>query len=61
MYRVRFRLPCPVKDKMKDNFLNSIGIKVYREKDFQSNMKVKLDNLVQFIKSLPKCKFSVDY
>ena len=51
----------PIKDKLKDDFLNSIGIKVYRIYDFQVNTKEKLEDLINYIKVLPKCKFSINY
>ena len=40
----------PIKDKLKDQFLNSIGIDVVRIDNFQIDTKSKLESLVEYIK-----------
>jgi hypothetical protein len=51
----------PIKDKLKDQFLASIGIDVYRIYNFQSDTKDKLDSLTQYIKGKDDKPFSIDY
>ena len=48
-------------DRLKDKFLNSIGIDVYRIYNFQSDTKDKLDSLVQYIRGKEKNKFELGY
>ena len=48
-------------DKLKDQFLNSIGIDVYRIYNFQIDTKDKLDSLVQYIRSKESNKFELSY
>ena len=51
----------PIRDKLKDLFLASIGIDVYRIYNFQVDTKDKLDSLVQYIKGKDDKPFSIDY
>ena len=51
----------PVRDKLKDQFLSSIGIDVYRIYDFQSDTKDKLNRLVEYIKEKKEVKFELSY
>lgn len=51
----------PIKDKLKDQFLNSIGIDVVRIRDFQLNTKSKLNSLIQYIKEKKEMKFELSY
>lgn len=51
----------PIKDKLKDLFLASIGIDVYRIYNFQSDTKDKLNSLVQYIENKEYKPFSIDY
>ena len=51
----------PVKDKLKDLFLASISIDVYRIYDFQVDTKDKVDSLVQYIRDKDDKPFSIDY
>ena len=51
----------PIKDKLKDQFLNSIGIDVYRIDNFQINTKSKLESLVEYIKRKKEVKFELSY
>ena len=51
----------PIKDKLKDQFLNSIGIDVYRIYNFQINTKSKLESLVEYIKRKDEMKFELSY
>ena len=48
-------------DRLKDKFLNSIGIKVYRVKNLMSNSVQKILGIVNAIKSTPNNQFSIDY
>ena len=50
-----------IKDKLKDQFLNSIGIDVVRIRDFQLNTKSKLNSLIQYIKRKKEVKFELSY
>ena len=49
------------KDKIKDKFLNSLGIKVLRIRDFNIDTKNKLNSIINFIQSNPYNEFKVDY
>ena len=51
----------PIKDKLKDQFLASIGIDVYRIYNFQEETKSKLNSLVQYIKEKDEVKFELSY
>ena len=51
----------PIKDKLKDQFLNSIGIDVVRIRDFNIDTKSKLESLVEYIKEKRECKFELSY
>ena len=51
----------PIKDKLKDQFLASIGIDVYRIYNFQINTKSKLESLVEYIKEKKEMKFELSY
>ena len=51
----------PIKDKLKDQFLNSIGIDVYRIYNFQIDTKSKLESLVEYIKEKEEVKFELSY
>ena len=51
----------PVKDKLKDLFLASIGIDVYRIYNFQSDTKDKLNELIQYVKSKFTNEFNLNY
>lgn len=51
----------PVKDKLKDLFLASIGIDVYRIYNFQSDTKDKLDKLTQYVESKFTSNFNLSY
>ena len=51
----------PIKDKLKDLFLASIGIDVYRIYNFQVDTKDKVDSLVQYIRGKDDKPFSIDY
>lgn len=51
----------PIKDKLKDKFLASIGIDVYRIYNFQINTKSKLNSLVEYIKEKKEMKFELSY
>ena len=51
----------PIKDKLKDQFLNSIGIDVVRIDNFQLNTKSKLNSLIQYIKRKKEVKFELSY
>ena len=51
----------PIKDKLKDQFLNSIGIDVVRIDNFQLNTKSKLESLVEYIKRKKEMKFELSY
>jgi hypothetical protein len=48
-------------DKARDLFMRSIGITTYRIYNFQIDTEKKLDSLAQFISSIPKNKFNIDY
>ena len=50
-----------LKDRLKDKFLESLGIKVLRIKDFNIDTKNKLEVIVNFIQSNPYNEFKVDY
>lgn len=50
-----------VRDELKDKFLNSIGIEVYRIKDFHIDIETKLDNLVKFILSKDGREFIINH
>ena len=49
------------KDKLKDNFLNSLDIKVLRINDFNFNTKDKLNEILDFIRLNEDNKFNVNY
>ena len=51
----------PIKDKLKDQFLASIGIDVVRIDNFQLNTKSKLNSLIQYIKEKKEVKFELSY
>ena len=51
----------PIKDKLKDQFLSSIGIDVVRIRDFNIDTNSKLDNLASNILSRKVNKFRVSY
>ena len=51
----------PIKDKLKDQFLNSIGIDVVRIRDFNIDTKSKLESLVEYIKRKKEVKFELSY
>ena len=51
----------PIKDKLKDQFLASIGIDVVRIDNFQINTKSKLNSLIQYIKRKKEMKFELSY
>ena len=51
----------PIKDKLKDQFLASIGIDVYRIYNFQSDTKDKLNELIQYVKSKFTNEFNLNY
>lgn len=51
----------PEYDKLKDQFLTSIGIDVYRIDNFQINTKSKLESLVEYIKRKKEMKFELSY
>ena len=51
----------PIKDKLKDQFLASIGIDVVRIDNFQINTKSKLESLVEYIKGKEEMKFELSY
>lgn len=48
-------------DRLKDKFLESLGIKVLRIRDFNIDTKNKLEVIVNFIQSNPYNEFKVDY
>ena len=48
-------------DKLKDQFLNSIGIDVVRIRDFNIGIKEKLESLVEYIKRKKEVKFELSY
>ena len=50
-----------LKDKLKDEFLESLGIKVLRIRDFNIDTKNKLNSIINFIQSNPYNEFKVDY
>ena len=51
----------PEYDKLKDQFLDSIGIDVYRIYNFQIDTKSKLESLVEYIKRKKEVKFELSY
>ena len=51
----------PECDKLKDQFLASIGIDVYRIYNFQINTKSKLESLVEYIREKKEVKFELSY
>ena len=51
----------PIKDKLKDQFLNSIGIDVVRIDNFQIDTKSKLESLVEYIREKKEMKFELSY
>lgn len=51
----------PIKDKLKDKFLNSIGIDVVRIRDFNIGTKEKLESLVKYIREKKEMKFELSY
>ena len=51
----------PIKDKLKDQFLASIGIDVVRIDNFQINTKSKLESLVEYIREKKEVKFELSY
>lgn len=51
----------PEHDKLKDQFLASIGIDVVRIDNFQIDTKSKLESLVKYIKEKRECKFELSY
>ena len=51
----------PIKDKLKDQFLASIGIDVVRIRDFNIDTKSKLESLVEYIKRKKEMKFELSY
>ena len=51
----------PIKDKLKDQFLASIGIDVVRIRDFNIDTKSKLESLVEYIKRKKEVKFELSY
>ena len=51
----------PIKDKLKDQFLASIGIDVVRIRDFNIDTKSKLESLVEYIKKKKEVKFELSY
>ena len=51
----------PIKDKLKDQFLASIGIDVVRIRDFNIGTKEKLESLVEYIKRKKEVKFELSY
>ena len=50
-----------LKDRLKDKFLESLGIKVLRIRDFNIDTKNKLNSILNFIQSNPYNEFKVDY
>lgn len=48
-------------DRLKDKFLESLGIKVLRIRDFNIETKTKLNSILNFIQSNPYNEFKVDY
>ena len=51
----------PEYDKLKDQFLASIGIDVVRIDNFQIDTKSKLESLVEYIKGKEEVKFELSY
>ena len=49
------------KDKLKDRFLESLGIKVLMIRDFNIETKDKLEVIINFVQSNPINEFKIDY